>query len=510
MLIMLACLLLFSTLIVFAAFWQKSEKDSHVLVITSDFNSVRRCGTHEELMQVARIMISARPDIVAMDAASPDLVNFKSAIGHFIVGSNFDALFEAGYDPYGVMVDTLKKHGITVLANIRMNDHHGREHYWSPWERDHVDWSLGKDTGTRDWRAIGELRHMDYAIEGVGEYRLSILEEIVSRYDVDGIQLDFGRTAPFVSEPKRENAKFLTEYIRDVRNMMDEVRKDQGNKRLLLGAILPWDPAFCMKEGLDVGTWIQGGLVDFVSPGEWYYSDWNIPLRAWKEMTENTHCKLFPFTLGNVSPYQQFEHGEPSLLGDNKILDGPMIRAIADNFFAQGCDGFAFYNFYTFDFGQYYPELREWTNPEKIRGKSKHYLFCRRLMYHANERDTYDLSTAFERFPLRNIGDEVELPFRFSNDLSGTKATLRFAFKHMTDADEILVTLNDKLLSPDKISRSGHRPKSGPGSQIAYWESAIESPPLIRGENAVRLKLNRADIAREDAIKVGEFEIVTG
>ncbi len=182
-----------------------------MLLVTSDFGSVMRCKTYDELLQVANTMISGKPDVQVLDQAIPDLCYYKSSIGHFWAGHRMDTLFEAGYDPLRVMVKTLKGAGVTVLAGIRMNDHHGSENMWTPWEREHKEWSLGKDTGDRDWRAVGDLRQMDYAVKGVRAHRLAIIQEIANRYEVDGIQLDFGRTAPFLSEPKREKARYLTQ-----------------------------------------------------------------------------------------------------------------------------------------------------------------------------------------------------------------------------------------------------------------------------------------------------------
>ena len=357
--------LLIVLFVVFSFSCTKNQKPQQTLIITSDFGSVRRCSTLKELQNVINTMSSAKPDIMTLDAAAPDLVNFHNSVGLFIKGSPFDALFEQGYDPYGIMVDSLRKRDIKVLANIRMNDHHGKVVYWTPWEREHVQWSLGKDTGARDWKAIGRLRHMDYAIQGVRDYRFSILKEIVGRYNVDGLQLDFGRTVPFLSEPKKENAKFLTAYLERIRTLLDDTAQKNNSTRKLLGVLVPWDYQFCVNEGLDVKTWVDQGLVDYISPGEWYYADWNIPLKEWKNLTDGTNCALYPFTPGNVSPQWDFECGEPSLLGNNYVLTPEKIRAIADNFMNQQPDGFAFYNFYTFDYGEYYPHLREWTDPQK-------------------------------------------------------------------------------------------------------------------------------------------------
>jgi hypothetical protein len=472
---------------------------SNELLITDDFGDVHRCQSEEDLLKVSEILISASPDYVAMDAASPDMTNYNSEFGLHYMGIS-SPLVDAGFDLYGFMVKRLKEAGIRVLANIRMNDHHGRPAYWTPWEREHVAWSLGEDTGARDWKSIGALRHMDYAIEGVRSYRLSIVEEILDRYQVDGIQLDFGRTAPFVSEPKREKGQFMTDFIQSVRLLLDKSGPDETN--MILGTLLPWDIDYCHAEGLEVNRWVSEGFVNYLSPGEWYYADWNIPQQAWVDLTKGTGCKFYPFTPGNVSSYQDFENGDPSLLGENRLLDGSKIRAIADNYVNQGLDGFAFYNFYTFDFGHFYPELRTWVNPQKSKELSRHYLNCRSLMYHATERDSYDLGIAFERSSLGVTDDEALRPFRFSSDLSGKKAVLRCAFSGMNTGDKIEVQVNGITIAPTSLEKSGEE------SQTTTWEGDMNSPPLNIGENVLSLKLVKASDQRTTPIKVGEFEII--
>lgn len=478
---------------------------SRELFITDDFNSVRRCESEAEMLEVARILISAGPDCVTLDAASPDLVNYDSKIGLRVKGSRFDSLFDAGCEPFGFMVERLKEAGIRVLANVRMNDHHGKPEYWSPWEQEHVAWSLAEDTGARDWKSIGALRHMDYAIEGVRTYRLSILEEILTKFDVDGLQLDFGRTAPFVSDPKREKGRFMTGFLRSTRALLEN--SSHGGNDKTLGVLLPWDPEFCQQEGLEIQDWVREGLVDYISPGEWYYADWNLPLQSWADLVKDSKCRFLPFTPGNVSPYQDFENGEPSQLGTNPVLDGPKIRAIADNFAAQGSDGFAFYNFYTFDFGRDYPDLRTWVDPNLSAGRSRHYLNCRRLVYHATERDAYDLGLAFARDELHTVGDEVGRTFRFSSDPTSRSPLIRCAFDRLTPGDEIEVRVNDTILSPiRKVTDAPGQSQDSP--PVTIWEGDLHRPPLIKGENSLNLRLIRTGSLRTGPVKVGEFEIL--
>ncbi|MCK5573676.1 MAG: hypothetical protein KAJ12_12985, partial [Bacteroidetes bacterium] len=213
-------------------------------------------------------------------------------------------------------------------------------------------------------------------------------------------------------------------------------------------------------------------------------------------------------TPGNVSPYQVFEYGEPSLLGDHKILDPPKIRAIADNLMSQNPDGFAFYNFYTFDFGEYYPDLRTWTTPRRTEQMSKHYLNCRRLMYHPNERETFDIGVAFERHLLQEIGDSVELPFRFSTDIVNSVATLRCAFEHMRETDDIVVRVNGCIMTPDTVKSKTIQSEGNPDCDVRIWESAIAMPPLQLGDNAIQWELIKRESDNRKAIAVGEFEIV--
>ena len=496
-----------------------------MLLIDSDFEDVVFCSTYDDLMHVVRTMISSRADILTMDAAYNDLCNYKSSVGHFNVGRPMDALFEAGYDPIGIMVKEFKGAGITTLAGYRVNDHHGSPSGWTPWERAHKEWSLGKETGVwrqykavgdHAWRKIGDLRQMDYAIEEVRARRLAILEEIVTRYDVDGIQLDFGRTAPFLSEPKREKAQFLTQFVRDVRKMLDQVA-NRDRSHLMLAAILPWDLDFCEREGLEVRRWIEEDLVSYVSPGEWYYADWNIPLIGWVELTRGTNCRLIPMTCTQVSSTTAVSPGERVCLGDDlPNLDGPQIRSIAEAFYTQGAEGIMFYNIHVSRFGDCYPSLRDWIDPARIPDMSRHYYYARRLKYVPTEHYSFGLPDgyapgereAFTPFPLMEAGDEIEYPFLFGSDLSRSTATFRFKLKNMTEADQVSVLLNESLITADSVVFRDYQPEGVPAFRFAVWEVATSMPPLQPGENNVRVRLMTRDPVRAETVEVGEFEIL--
>ena len=496
-----------------------------MLLIDSDFGDVTRCSTYRDLMHVARTMISSRADVLTMDVAYNDACNYRSTVGHFITREPMAALYEAGHDPVGVLVEEFKNAGITTLAGYRVNDHHGSPSSWTPWEREHTEWSLGKETGAwrehkavgdRGWREIGDMRQMDYAIKGVRTRRLALLQEIVTKYDVDGIQLDFGRSAPFLSEPKREKAYLLTQFVRDVRTMLDEVSAG-GRRRLVLAAILPWDLDFCEREGLEVGRWIEEELVSYVSPGEWYYSDWNIPLTGWVELTRGTTCRLYPMTCTMVSSTTAISPGKRVFLGDDsQIFDGPTIRSLAETFYSQGAEGIMFYNFHVSKFENRYPLLRDWTDEAKIRSMTRHYYYARRLKYVPTEHYTFGLPDgyapeeveAFTPFPLMEAGDEIKYPFLFGSELGMSTAAFQFKLRDLGDADEVAVSLNGQGITPGDVVFRPYQPPDAPAFRFAVWQAALGTPPLKQGENVVQVKLLRRDPGRGSPIQAGEFEIL--
>ena len=476
-----------------------------MLCLTDDMNAALRCQDPGEYENIIKAMVALGPDQVALDAASPDLTNYPTAIGTINPGLENSACFARDPDPLTTLVPGLKRHGMRVLANVRMNDHHGREAQWAAWERAHPEWSLGVDTGARDWKSIGKLRCMDYAVEGVRSHRLAILREFMGRYDFDGIQLDFGRTPPFVSQPKTENGKWLTVYLREVRKLLDA---QPGEGRKTLGAVVPIDPELCGLEGLQLETWIREGLIDFICPAEKYYADWNWDLRPWLELTAGSGCALVPTTPGNVSPFQDFEHGEISLLGENAVLDLPKLRALAAQWRAQGTTHFGLYNFYVFEFGGIYPAVRAAIDAELSRGQRKHFFYGRRNEYHYREYLSFDVGAAFRRHALMDPGESAVITFRFAPDPAIDEVTLRLAVKHLMPKDRLKLVLNEEPLDGlgrrfEVVQRFGRVHHAG------FFEALLPASRLRAGLNRLRFVVETRAEFREP-LEVGELEIWSG
>ena len=129
-------------------------------------------------------------------------------------------------------------------------------------------------------------------------------------------------------------------------------------------------------------------------------------------------------------------------------------------------------------------------------------------MYHPNELETFDIGVAFERHPLYKVGDRVELPFRFSTDISSAQARLRCVFKHMRDTDEIALQVNGKSVKPQNILTQTIQSDSIPDYEIRIWEGMVTMLPLKTGANNLVIELIKRETVKETAIEVGEFEII--
>jgi len=499
-----------------------------MLLITVDSGNLLSCAEYEQVTRLAELTVTSGADIYTMDVADNDICFYPSSAGTTASGTPMNAILAEGRDPYGIFIEILKDAGIAVVPNFRVNDHHGSPDQWTEWEREHKEWSLGQDTGTwrsykkvgdRGWREVGDLRQMDYAVKEVRERRLGILREIADRYPLDGLMLDFGRSAPFFREPKREKSDYLTQFVRAVRTMLDEVGERRG-QHLMLAAAVPWDLDYCTEEGLDIKTWIDEGLLSYLCPGEWFFVDYNLPYSEWVALAEGSSCKVYPMLMSCVSSSDAVTPGKRVWLGDGfEEFDPPKIRALAESAYSQGADGIMFYNLHASSFGsRLYSDLRELIDPSRIPSTTRHYFYARRSKYLPTEYFSFGLPDgyapgeveAFTPFELSDAGDAFTYTILIGSDLGGTTADFQFKLRDLGDGDEIEVSMNDGGLSADSLDFQNCRPPNLPEFRYAIWRTALGSSHLRVGENVLTVRLVERDPGRTLPVQVGEFEITVG
>ena len=186
---------------------------------------------------------------------------------------NTRALLAAGIDPLVLLPRRARGHGMEFWASMRMNDIHDDypecAAYHGGFRKAHPELLLGspypepKHRG--NWRA-GFCWGLDYARPEVRERQLALIEEVLTRYDVDGFELDFLRGAYYFKTDERGSAMpLMTDFVRGVRRLVDRAGEGKG-RPLTLAIRVGRDVEECRRSGLDVRTWAAEGLADLLIP----------------------------------------------------------------------------------------------------------------------------------------------------------------------------------------------------------------------------------------------------
>ncbi len=273
-------------------------------------------------------------------------------------------------------IERCRQRGIRIVVAYRMNAEDYYHHSWrlSDFGRAHPEWRIPKTDAERAADPAGEpyTAALDPAVPEVYEHRLRIFREVAENYDIDGIELNWRRWFHMISDPL-ENHPILTNMVREIRQMLDEVAKRKGRPRLLLGARVgpmlrgrflkedfpgtlygePTDSS-CEYLGLDVETWIKEELVDYVCPC--LFGPDMLPglvkTAEFAGLAKNKNVGVYP----TLSPWTAWGRVREPL--QDKSLDQlrDMMRRHRDEicnaalqYFADGADGISKFNWSTDD-----------------------------------------------------------------------------------------------------------------------------------------------------------------
>jgi hypothetical protein len=246
--------------------------------------------------------------------------------------ANMKSFFDAGIDPYAVMLAETKRRGREALLTFRMNDDHGVDFLRTKFLADHPDWQLG----TKQYQGSGA---MDFGREEARNYTFRLIEEAVRRYDCDGIELDFNRFPRFFKDGDTDDrvAK-MNSLVERVRGMLDDVGRER-RRRLILGVRVPSNfgrtpptPDTARQIGCDVPAWAKHGWLDYVAVSEFLFERGDLPISLWK------------LAITSVPVYGGIECTRG---GGEKNLTGDEYRHAATQLVGKGSDGVYLFNFFT-------------------------------------------------------------------------------------------------------------------------------------------------------------------
>ncbi|MDD4872857.1 MAG: hypothetical protein PHR77_20075 [Kiritimatiellae bacterium] len=243
----------------------------------------------------------------------------------------------AGGDPVKDTLEACRANGKDFFISYRMNDHHHLEDVDWPTHNDvwrnHPEYWLGNADGAPDYFS-DKKRYFNYMLPPVREYYFSILHELCTKYDVDGVELDFQRSPRYFHDTDiAQGMAVMTEFVRRIREMIDRIGQQRG-KSLKLCVRVPFTVERCRKIGLDVPDWDAEGLVDMINVSPFFVHSIELGIEEFRASTKR--AKIY---------------GEMNFItatrGDSacRYMTIPVYHASALNFFDRGAHGLSIFNY---------------------------------------------------------------------------------------------------------------------------------------------------------------------
>ena len=325
-----------------AAEYDHQRTDTKCLVATQDIGTGMvvdsSAGSVRDLLETYRHTDFQR---IYWEAAAGDLCSYFTKVGRMWTRDqvsiqdyslpecrrlveNWTQYLEQDTDPFRIAVEFAHDVGLEFHSSYRFAEGMGPFHFSPPFGEVNRGGFYERHP---ELRAIRRDRsrapRISLSFPETRRFLLELFREM-AEYPVDGICPLFNRRPPYVEyepplvetfrsqygadpfeleerDPRwlEHRCAVLTEFMRDLRRMLDEVAAEQGRPK----ALSAW--VFGRREenlfyGFDVETWIEEGLVDTVVPytsAEGLFSwqpAWENPdqVRYWLELTSDSSCEL--------------------------------------------------------------------------------------------------------------------------------------------------------------------------------------------------------------------------
>ena len=417
-------------------------------------------------------------------------------------GQNWRHLEGLGIHPPTALLDRAKGHGLEAIASLRMNDAHfayspeGPEapgqasQFWREHPECRIDPTVDTSQvlrGTDVWPRV----LYDYSHPLVQELFLQHIEWTFAQCDADGFELDLLRH-PYFFNPEEALAKqdVMTDLLKRARQRLDTIGDAKG-RTLVLGALVPTGPDRARELGLDVLTWIQEGVLDYVVPKHYIEFLMDVPLQDYLVAAEGTRTQV----CACLENWPEVAAGDP--------LES--FRGAAASYWEQGVDGIYLYNYFNH---RPHPHteadrhiLQEIGDPQLIRRKDKRF-----ALTSVDPQESYQL-------PLVLTGDH-RVHFTLGDDVPTAAAAwslksvvLRLEFDNLViEEDQLEVALNGAALPGEPFGA----PFDEDSYDFRWLEYDLTRGPWPRkGDNVLGISVRQRcpDIA--SSLTLTQLEILT-
>ncbi len=391
-------------------------------------------------------------------------------------GTNIRALAKLDTDTLSLVTQFCHENNLEVFFTFRINDIHDCFLDWerSAWKREHPEYLMGK---LGDWEKYPESdprrrwAALDFELPEVRDYLIAIIDDVMARYEVDGIEIDYLRN-PLFFRPNRslkpvtgDQVEILTRFQWRIRDLAYK----HGNRRgrpMLIATRVPVTRRMCRYVGIDIEQWLKDDLLDVLTIGVGCMPYTN-PVRELVQLGHGHDVPVYPTIAGSGrSEQQSVEHW----------------RGAAANMYHAGADGMVFFNL--FPKKPRHPLFMQLGYPRKLARMNKIFALDNEAIgdggiNHAIIKPALPL-TLIPSKPSRltiPVGDDVaEAAKKGRLDL----ATLRIRFERFTGkaADTVEVRLNGNVVKS--------------AEEDSGWVTyATEPSRYHHGDNAILLRLRK-------------------
>lgn len=384
-----------------------------------------------------------------------------------------------GGDPIHDMWLTSRTLGKGFFVSYRLNDFHHVEDKTFPthnafW-REHPEYWLG-DSDRHAYGAEDNRRLFNYMLAPVRDYYFALLEELATRYDVDGLELDFQRCCRFFHDAEIEaGTPVMTAFVQRIREMLDGLEK-RRNRKLHLCVRIPPTIEACRKAGLDVIAWDAQRLVDMINLAPAWVHTTELGIEDLKAKTRNS--RIYG-EMNYLTAYADLPSGRHI-----RFTSFEIYRSAALSFLKRGADGVSLFNY------DYVPinvrsaremaeGLKGIANPEFLRTASKDYF--------VNGSD----------IPKKSIpgGQTTPIKLYVADDLTAVpfaRAVLRLEIKERSPDQVVSVSLNGSPLEAFQARDTELFPPVDRNPAYPAMESlkffTVPTKLLIAGDNRVEIR----------------------
>ena len=351
-----------------------------------------------------------------------DMEEFQQA-AYWRVWHNMQSLIDRGLDPLKVLIDRAHEKGMDFFASLRLSAHEGM------------------NPAHRIENGGGNMAHPE-----VREHHYRVLEELVSNYPIEGVELDFATPGGGLIMPTEKGPELLSAMTDYVGRIAAMVRQHPGKQ---IGVrVLPTE-ALNRAQGLDVRAWLQQNQVDFVVPMRYGYQilDPDMPIDWLIEAAHQADTSVYP----SLQPYEDHKQtGAP----EREWATPEQMRAAVANFWERGADGFYAW-FLRWPLGAAQRRiLSELGDPALVREGDKHYCLARNV----NDAENFHYRTSLPLEIAASASDTRHpIPFYLADDTSAVERIRRIRLKlriyDLVSADRLEIYLNGASLEDQSCQR---------------------------------------------------------